>query len=276
MSSCAYSLRVIIKNASKYIRSPNINQSSPSTHTFIQSSIKSKYSNYRPNQHSPHTLAKFLFGLRSSTLSSSFSKVELRSNYTQPPQSTMALFTRSSCTSSTSSLVANTGSQAYLRSGRGGVGNYHKASTVPAAPPVPQIITSRSSSFSSGIGGIGNIHHASERTVPRNPPAAYHVGIGGAGNCVESRSSEPLDNGSLPHSSLDVLRRRISKAFSSRSSRSKSDNESTVPDTKSTISPDSSKSFLKRLASIPDEDIFVEGRVLRGYPGLRRVIHADD
>jgi len=201
----------------------------------------------------------------------------------------MALFTRSSCTSSSSSLVDNTESQAYIRSGRGGVGNYHKANTVQAAPPVPQIITSRSGSFSSGIGGIGNIHHASERSSlslygktmqeradPHNPPAAYHVGIGGAGNCVESRPSEPLDNGSLPHSSLDVLRRRISKAFSSRSSRSKSDNESTVPDTKSTISSDSSKSFLKRLASIPDEDIFVEGRVLRGYPGLCRVIHGDD
>jgi len=167
----------------------------------------------------------------------------------------MALFTRSSGTSSTSSLVDNTESQTYLRSGRGGAGNYHKASTVPAAPPVPQIITSRSGSFSSGIGGIGNIHHASdrsslslyreamqERAVPRNPPAGYYVGIGGAGNHVESRSSEPLDNGSLPHSSLDVLRRRILKAFSSRSSRSKLDNESTVPDTKSTISSDSSKS----------------------------------
>lgn len=201
----------------------------------------------------------------------------------------MALFTCSSCTSSTSSLVDNTESQTYLRSGRGGAGNYHKAGTVPAAPPVPQIITSRSGSFSSGIGGIGNIHHASERSslslyrkamqeraVPRNPSAVHHVGIGGAGNYVESRSSEPLDYGSLPHSSLDILRRRISKAFSSRSSQSKSVNESTVPDTKSTISSDSSKSLLKRLASILDEDIFVEGRVLRGYPGLRRIIHADD
>ena len=235
-----------------------------------------------------HILVKLLFRLRFSTLSSSLSKVELRRNYTQPPQPTMALFTRSSCTSSTSSLVDNTESQTYLRSGRGGVGNYHKASTVPAAPPVPQIKTSRSGSFSSGIGGIGNIHHASEqsslspykamreRAIPRNAPAAYYIGIGGAGNYVESRSSEPLDNGSLPYSSLDVLRRRISKAFSSWSSRSKSENESTVLDTKPTISSDSSKSLLKRLASIPDEDIFVEGRVLRGYPGLRRVIHADD
>ena len=193
-----------------------------------------------------------------------------------------------SCTSSASSPVDNTESQAYLRSGRGGVGNYYKAGTVPAAPPVPQIITSRSSSFSNGIGGICNIHHASERSslnqyrevmqeraVPRNPPAAYHAGIGGAGNCVEGRSSGLLDNGFLPHSGLDVLRRRISKSFLSRSSRSKPD-ESTVPNTKSTISSDSSKSFLKRLTPIPDEDIFVEGRVLRGYPGLRRVIHADD
>jgi hypothetical protein len=165
----------------------------------------------------------------------------------------MALFTRSSYTSSSSSLVDNTGSQTYLRSGRGGAGNYHKASTVPAAPPVPQIITSRSGSFSSGIGGIGNIHHASEqsslslykamreRAVPRNAPAAYYVGIGGAGNYLESRSSEPLDNGSLPYSSLDVLR-RISKAFPTWSSRSKSDNESTVFDTKPTISSDSSVS----------------------------------
>ena len=137
-----------------------------------------------------------------------------------------------SCTSSASSPVDNTESQAYLRSGRG-VGNYYKSGTVPVAPPVPQIITSRSSSFSSGIGGICNIHHASERSslsqyrevmqeraVPRNPPAAYHAGIGGAGNCVEGRSSGLLDNGSLPHSGLDVLRRRISKSFSSSSSRS--------------------------------------------------------
>lgn len=198
----------------------------------------------------------------------------------------MALFTRFSCTSSTS-LVDDTESQAYLRSGKG-VGNYHKAGTVPAAPPVPRTITPRFSSFSSGIGGICNIHHASERSslslyreamqeraVPRNLPAAYHAGIGGAGNCVEGRSSGPLDNGSLPHSGLDVLRRRISKSFSSRSSRSKP-GESTVSDTKSTISSDSSKSFLKRLTSIPDEDIFIKGRVLRGHPGLRRVIHADD
>ncbi|OCL09646.1 hypothetical protein AOQ84DRAFT_15849 [Glonium stellatum] len=200
----------------------------------------------------------------------------------------MVSFIHSSCTSSTSSLLSNTESQTYLRSGRGGVGNYHKAGTVPAAPPVPQIITSRSGSFSSGIGGIGNIHYASERpsislyeeamkegSISCNPPLAYHVGIGGAGNCVQNRSSEPLDE-HFPQSILDVLRRRISKAFSSKSSRSKQDNESAINDAKSTGSSSSSKSFLKRLASIPDDDIFVEGRALRGYPGLRRVIHADE
>jgi hypothetical protein len=143
---------------------------------------------------------------------------------------------RSSPTSSTSSLVTPSTSLTYTRTGIGGAGNYHKAASVPAALPVPQIIVPRYGSFSSGVGGAGNIHSASRRAVlsadeelareqaiKRNARPAYHVGVGGAGNYVH-KSAPPVtlapiySTSPLPNNGFDVLWRRISDAFASLSS----------------------------------------------------------
>jgi len=144
------------------------------------------------------------------------------------------LVSRSSSTCSNSSLIHPSISQTYVRSGIGGAGNYLKATEVPSAPPVPQIIAPRHGSFSSGVGGAGNIHSSSKRPVlcpkeevareqaiKRNVRPAYHVGIGGAGNYIQKAtpaiiiepssiySSEPLSN------SFDEARRRLSEVFAS-------------------------------------------------------------
>ncbi|KAF2086847.1 hypothetical protein K490DRAFT_57325 [Saccharata proteae CBS 121410] len=112
----------------------------------------------------------------------------------------------------------------YCRSGIGGAGNYHKATslvthphhlhpsnnnnynynsgnyysyTTTAAPAPPARLPSPPQTFTTGIGGAGNIHPhtprsvhdfadsiARSRAIERNTPTVYHFGIGGAGNRV--------------------------------------------------------------------------------------------
>ncbi len=148
-----------------------------------------------------------------------------------------------SSSSSTSSLLSHPTNRTYIRSGIGGAGNYHLADQVlPPTSILPSVTIPRNSGhFSSGIGGAGNIHHASERAVlssneelvrarvrRRKVSAAYHVGIGGAGNRCRSRqcsssecssssfeSAPSLDNGGrlATASGADRLMWKLSQPF---------------------------------------------------------------
>jgi hypothetical protein len=99
----------------------------------------------------------------------------------------------------------------YIHSGRGGAGNTFKAPKASnggsAKGPASLFETSlperTTSKFSSGRGGAGNIHHKSERAIfsfdeelerqstqekRMKEGAVWHVGRGGAGNWITTRS----------------------------------------------------------------------------------------
>ncbi|GME29039.1 hypothetical protein GTA08_BOTSDO09195 [Neofusicoccum parvum] len=125
----------------------------------------------------------------------------------------------SSSTSSSSSLLLTSPppppkpQPTYTRTGIGGAGNWHKTSSIPPVtptaaadrPPSPLLVVAPRTCCKTGIGGAGNVHAVSRgdelglaaelarsRAVVDmrvDARAAFHVGIGGAGNfrCREGR-----------------------------------------------------------------------------------------
>lgn len=100
---------------------------------------------------------------------------------------------------SNSFLKSPTATQtSYIRSGRGGAGNFHSASKIPQSTiTTPAATTTKKKSgtrrFFTGIGGAGNAHKAAERPTinlddeirrveARDAQPEGHYGIGGAGN----------------------------------------------------------------------------------------------
>jgi hypothetical protein len=116
------------------------------------------------------------------------------------------------------------GNRLYIKSGIGGIGNFHRTSGAIPIPVAPRITTTQSSGvFSTGIGGAGNSRTSkdrktitpeevlSRRSIQQDRAARnYHHGIGGAGNRASSNSNGSLSTSLASSASSGASTRRLS------------------------------------------------------------------
>lgn len=156
----------------------------------------------------------------------------------RPSTSSSTSSSSSLLTTSTTSAMPTAHRPAYIRSGIGGAGNWHKACSIQSSPtpahndssPVPLLQyhsrTQQQTHIKSGIGGAGNVHAISpasalayEEELARSRravleranagPSSFHVGIGGAGNFrAKARRGERVIRGqrSTGHLGLGMKR----------------------------------------------------------------------